>query len=102
MDLETLKERVEKMEKLHQIEVLRILQASKYAQLSENANGVFINMSDLSPATIEKIRSFSVYVDEQLQNLDEMEEEKQRIASTFFCEKDKSKRDKATSLESGI
>lgn len=102
MDLESLKERVEKMEKLHQIEVLRILQVSKDAQLSENDNGVFINMSDLSPDTIEKIRSFSVYVDEQLQNLDEMEEEKQRLASTFFCEKDKSKRDKAASLENGI
>ena len=102
MDLESLKERVERMEKLHQIEVLRILQASKDAQLSENANGVFINMSDLSPETVQKIAAFSVYVDEQLQNLDEMEEEKQRIASTFFCEKDKTKRDKASTLESGI
>ena len=87
MDLRSLKQRVEKMDHLHQVEVLRILHFSSDARLSENSNGVFVNLTSLSKETLQKLVDYAQYVEEQAATLDLLETEKKRLEDTFFQEK---------------
>ena len=89
MELQELKERIENMGHFHQVEILRIFNNSLDAKLSENANGVFVNLTSLSQETLQQIHNYVQYVEEQTETLNEMEKEKQRLETTFFSEKDK-------------
>ena len=94
MELQELKERIEDMGHFHQVEILRIFNNSLDAKLSENRNGVFINLTSISQETLQKIHNYVQYVEEQTETLNEMEQEKRRLETTFFSEKDKGKQDK--------
>jgi hypothetical protein len=74
MDLRSLKQRVEKMDHLHQVEVLRILHFSSDA-------------TSLSKETLQKLVDYAQYVEEQAATLDLLETEKKRLEDTFFQEK---------------
>ena len=59
-DLELLKSRIERLEQHHHIEILRIITENKI-KLSENKNGVFINMSFLPEQLIQLIEKYLEY-----------------------------------------
>jgi hypothetical protein len=84
MSINALKERIERMEKYHQIEILRIL--SKFAEVStnENNNGTFVNLTELSGDIIKELDKYADYVDEQQKLLKKIEKEKEQIEQTFF------------------
>ena len=84
MSVNALKERIERMEKYHQIEILRIL--SKFAEVStnENNNGTFVNLTELSSDIIKELDKYADYVDEQQKLLKKIEKEKEQIEQTFF------------------
>jgi hypothetical protein len=84
METIEIKERVEMMNKHHQIEVLRILKQNSDVVLNENSNGVFVNLSDLHINLIKKIEDYIRYVEKQTNNINVIENKKEVIENTFF------------------
>jgi hypothetical protein len=82
-----LKERIEKMSKYHQIEVLRILTNTPEVKLNENNNGTFINLSEQPIDILNKLEKYANYVDEQQKHLKSIEIEKNEIEQNFFQSK---------------
>ena len=83
MEIQQLKERIEKMAKHHQIEILKILSFKK-AAINENNNGSFINLTELDSNIIDSLREYINYVDTQENSLKEIENEKTRLENIFF------------------
>lgn len=79
-----LKDKIEKLEKHHQIEILRILKQEKNITLNENNNGIFINISDINDELYNSLREYINYVDNQKDNIDSIESKKTIIENTFF------------------
>jgi hypothetical protein len=89
MELIDIKERVEMMNKHHQIEVLRILRQNSNVVLNENSNGVFVNLTDLNDKVIKKLEDYINYVEKQTNNINVIENQKEIIENTFFKPKGK-------------
>jgi len=81
--LMSLKEGIENMPVIHQIEVLRILN-QKHIQINENKNGVFINISKINDATLLEMEEYMKYVIKQEEQLNEIENQKQTLTRKFF------------------
>ena len=84
--LMTLKEGIENMPVVHQIEILRILNA-KHTQINENKNGVFVNISKLNTDLLHELYDYMTYVINQEKQLNEVEEHKQSLTKEFFNNK---------------
>lgn len=84
VDIDNIKEKIENMNKHHQIEVLRILKNDKNIVLNENNNGVFVNISYLDKMTLEQLVQYIEYVDNQIVNIESVETQKNIIETTFF------------------
>lgn len=84
MELIDIKERVEMMNKHHQIEVLRILKQNSNVVLNENSNGVFVNLTDVDEKVIKKLEEYINYVEKQTSNINVIENQKEIIENTFF------------------
>ncbi|MEX0598048.1 MAG: hypothetical protein WD512_16285 [Candidatus Paceibacterota bacterium] len=84
MEIIDIKERVELMNKHHQIEVLRMLKQNSNVVLNENSNGIFINLTDLDSKVIKKIEDYIKYVENQTNNINVIENQKELIENTFF------------------
>ena len=82
-NLQLIKTRIESMTIYHQMEILRIFNNNN-TTLNENNNGTFINLTELDNSIIEKINKYIKYVDEQEDELNEVENEKDRIHNKFF------------------
>jgi hypothetical protein len=81
--LKSLKEQIESTNTFHQIEVLRILNDNDVL-INENKNGVFINLTYVDSSILDKIYKYLSYVNKQEDQLNEIEDEKQKLASSFF------------------
>ena len=79
-----LKENIEKMPKCHHIEVLRICKTHESIYINENNNGSFINLTEQRNEVIKELEKFVEYVNTQQENLDKVEDEKDRIQNVFF------------------
>ena len=90
-ELESIRKDIEKMNKFHQIEILKILKASNFITLNENNYGTFINMKDIPDDLINKILSYIEYVVEQEVNLKKIEQEKNSLKNTYFDNKNNNK-----------
>jgi hypothetical protein len=84
--LMTLKDGIENMPVVHQIEILRILNA-KQTQINENKNGVFVNISKLNNDLLHELYDYMTYVIKQEKQLNEIEEQKQSLTKEFFDNK---------------
>ena len=84
MEIIDIKERIELMNKHHQIEVLRILKQNSDVVLNENSNGVFVNLTDIDSNVIKKIEDYIRYVENQTNNINVIENKKEVIENTFF------------------
>ena len=84
MNLTGLKERIESMEKYHQIEILRILNVFNNIKTNENNNGTFVNLSELPENVITELEKYTKYVDEQQIQLKIGENKKETIEQSFF------------------
>ncbi len=84
MNLTGLKERIESMEKYHQIEILRILNGFNDIKTNENNNGTFVNLSELPENVITELEKYTKYVDEQQIQLKIGENKKETIEQKFF------------------
>jgi len=84
--LMSLKDGIENMPVVHQIEILRILNA-KHTQINENKNGVFVNISKLNNDLLQELYDYMTYVINQEKQLSEIEEQKQSLTKEFFDNK---------------
>ena len=82
--LSQIKMSVEKMNKFHQINILKLLSAKETLTINENNNGVFINLTDLEDGILEELSDYISYVDEQEFDLNEQEEKKAEYKNVFF------------------
>lgn len=71
--LETLKNQIQTFDKQHQLHILKLIQKSETDNLTENKNGVFINMSSLPLSLIQEIGDYATYVIKQERELQERE-----------------------------
>lgn len=81
-----LKDGIENMPIIHQIEILRILH-SKHTQINENKNGVFVNISKINDATLRDLEDYMNYVVQQEKQLNEIEDQKQYLSKEYFDNK---------------
>ena len=84
MSIINLKDRIEVMEKYHQVEILRILRRFPEVKTNENNNGTFINLTEISTEIIKELEKYTDYVDEQQKLLKKVETEKEQIEQAFF------------------
>jgi len=83
--LQNTKDIIEQFNKQQQIEVLRILLKNS-ASMSENNNGSFINLTELSNSTLIELEDYITFVNTQQNQLLCMEQEKDNIKKEFFDE----------------
>ena len=84
MEIIDIKERIELMNKHHQIEVLRILKQNSNVVLNENNNGVFINLTEQDDNVMKQLEDFLNYVDVQQKHLHTIEHKQEQIEQEFF------------------
>ena len=83
-----IKEKIELLSKQHQIELLRILSIIPGISISENNNGVFINLTQQNDIVFEKIEKFLEYVNVQQKSLSFLEKQQKRnsrVVLPFTC-----------------
>lgn len=84
--LENIKHKIEKMPKVNQTEILKILSNHKSIKLNENKNGVYINLSFLPNNVIEELDKYIKYFILQEESLNKVEIQKDQFKTTFFTE----------------
>jgi len=85
--LETIKSKIEKMDKKHHIEVLKILKKNPAIKLNENKNGVFVNLSFLPKESVEDLEKYIHYIEDQETSLLTVEYQKREYQNAFFVDK---------------
>ena len=78
-----LKDQLEAFERSNQARALKILMDNAVS-FDENANGVFVNMSNIKPEIIEQLEKFVGYVKLQQQFLQDQEAEKEQLRENYF------------------
>jgi hypothetical protein len=82
--LTDIKDKIEKMPKNNQIEILRILKQNPSTKLNENKSGIFVNISFLPKETIDEIVKYVKYYGDQELAINQIEQQKQEFKNTFF------------------
>jgi predicted component of viral defense system (DUF524 family) len=88
MDLETIKNTIESWPKHHQLEILKIIKNNESSTINENKSGIYINISFLSEKTMNEIKRYIEYVQDQEKILTPLESQKDGFKNTFFMEKE--------------
>jgi len=83
--LSTIKDKIERMPKNNQIEVLKILKKYQNIKLNENKSGVFVNLSFLSKEILDEIDKYVNYVNDQEMVINTIETQKQEFKNAFFA-----------------
>jgi hypothetical protein len=82
-ELLNIRDDVEKMEKIHQVNILKIFK--KYnIDFTENSNGIFVNMTILNEDILKEINSYISYVKLQQTQLNKIEQDKERYKKEFY------------------
>jgi hypothetical protein len=76
MDIKKIIEDIESMTKDHHIEIFKIINNFNI-KYTENNNGVFINMSNMSEDCLNKINNFVNFINENKKNIIEFEKIKE-------------------------
>ena len=82
--LENIKEFVEKMNKHHQIEILKIINKHPSIKINENKNGIYINLAYLPYGVLQEIHRYIDYTEHQETSLNTLENQKKEFKNTFF------------------
>ncbi len=78
-----LKDSIEKMQKVNQIEVLRILKKQN-AKLNENKNGILVNLTFLPKDLLKELCDYVKYVQEQEKLISMDEVQKNEFKTAYF------------------
>jgi hypothetical protein len=87
MDLYKLKMRIEKLNKDELVEIFKIIHRNDNKYTSNN-NGIFIDLNTCDDKTVNDIRNFLTYVDENRKRLNELEEKvnKKKVLFNNFAQ----------------
>jgi hypothetical protein len=85
--LEQLKNKIESLNKYHQLEVLKIL-SKTLCKINENKSGVYVNLSFLEKSVIDELFKYLEYIKEQEETLKTMEYQKEEFKNSYFIEKE--------------
>ena len=88
LNLISLKNQIENLDKIHHIKILNILKNNSI-KYSENRNGIFVNMSSIDDKTIEEVKKILLYIENQEQNLIDIENIKQELSKDYFVNDNK-------------
>jgi proline dehydrogenase len=83
-ELETIKNTIEIMNKQNHIEILKILKNAR-EKINENKSGVFINLSLVKPSTIEQIKTYIQYIQEQEKTIQSIENQQEEYKTLIHC-----------------
>lgn len=87
VELEMMKTRIESMNKIHHIELLKILKRFPNVKLNENKSGVYINLMFLPEEPLREINQYLSYIHDQESAIMTVESRKEEYKSTYFSEK---------------
>jgi len=76
--IDNLKNKIENLPKENHLEIFKILHKHN-VQYSENKNGIFINLIDVSPLIIHEIDQYVQYLETQNKEIKQFEIEKSKI-----------------------
>ena len=82
-ELINIKNKIEEMNKFHQIEILKILKNTNVI-LNENKNGIFVNLSDISNDNLDNLKKYINYVSVQENQLSKFEDKKEQFKNDFY------------------
>jgi hypothetical protein len=82
--LDQIKDFVEKMNKHHQIEILKIIHKYPNIKINENKNGIYINLSYLPEDVLQDICKYIEYTEQQESSLNTLEFQKNEFKNAFF------------------
>jgi len=81
--LVSMRDQIEKLNKRQHIEIVKIIQ--KYSiNFTENRNGIFLNMKDLTKISIKELNNYLSYIDIQQKQLNSAEKIKKTYVNDFF------------------
>jgi hypothetical protein len=84
-ELEIIKRKIEKMDKKKHIEILKLIKNTHSSVITnENMNGCWINISFLPNHTIEELKKYIYYIEQQEMTLNDTENEKRELMKTYF------------------
>jgi hypothetical protein len=86
--LESIKSKIEKMDKNHHIEILKILKKNQSITLNENKSGVYVNLSFLPESILTEMHEYIQYIDAQEAAIDSLEIQQNQYKNTYFSEKE--------------
>ncbi len=81
--MDILKDKIESLPKIYHIEIGKMLN-NHSIHLNENQNGVFVNLSKLSPDILDKLNEYIQYIELQEKILNIDESEKEELKDTYF------------------
>ncbi len=81
--LSQLKDNIERMHKVNQIEVLRILKKQN-AKINENKNGILVNLTFLQKDLLKELCDYVKYVQEQENLINMDEQQKNEFKTAYF------------------
>lgn len=85
-DLEKMRKTIEKLDKCRHIDIAKIFKKNNI-KLTENNNGIFINLNNIPPGIISEIKDYINFVKTQ-ENLISIDESlKENIEKDFFKDK---------------
>lgn len=87
-DLLELKKKIENIDDIHHKKILEIF-LKHNINVSENRNGCFINISNLSQEIQDEICEFLKYISKQEKTLSDVEKIKKKYKKNFFSEDEK-------------
>jgi hypothetical protein len=87
-ELENIKKKIESMNKIHHIEILKILKTCSSIKLNENKSGIFVNLSFLPKYTLEEIKKYIDYIQVQETSISQLEIRCDEFKNTFFIDKE--------------
>ena len=79
-----IRDKIESLNKINHVEVLRILNKYKKVILNENKYGVHINLSELDNNIIKELIEYINYIETQETSLNHDEQQKETIKSIYF------------------
>lgn len=83
VQLQNLRDDVEKMDTIHQKHVFDIFRRNKI-NFTQNNNGIFINLTTVSKTTLKEIKSYILYVNLQQEQLEKGEQDKEKYVNQFY------------------
>ena len=83
LELDKLRKSIEDLDNIHHIQIGKILKKNNI-ELTENNNGIFINLNLLDIKIINEIKEYLLYVKTQQNDIEKIEKQKEKIENKYF------------------